>query len=468
MGTELWSSSAKELATRIASREVSSREVVEAHLARIEQVNEHLNALTVIMAEAAIDLADAADAATSAGEELGPLHGVPFTIKENLDVAGGATTQGMPAMADALVAVDAPVVERMRAAGAVPLARTNLPEMGLRISTNNPLRGLTRNPWHPELTAGGSSGGEASALASGMSPIGLGNDLGGSLRNPAYCCGITALKPTSPGRIPLASSLPPEDPPLGIQLMATDGPMARRVADLRLGLEVLSGWHPRDPRSVTAPLEAPPAARRAAIVTEIPGAMLDDELVVAVRLAGEALADAGYEVGETGPPELDRCHEMWARVLTPDIAIMLGELEPIMTPPAVALLRHLLDWYPPDEVPAALVHMERARLGRAWSAFLADHPVVVMPVWTGPPFEHDADIAGPDGARLTLDMLRPITVGNLLGIPSVAVPTGVSDGLPRGVQVYAERWAEQRCLDAAEAIEAAVGVITPIDPVTST
>jgi len=466
VGTELWNSSAKELAARIVSREVSSREVVEAHLARIEKVNGQLNALTVIMAESAIAQAGAADAAVSAGEQLGPLHGVPFTIKENLDLAGGATTQGMPAMAEAVAPLDAPVVERMRAAGAVPLARTNLPEMGLRISTNNPLRGLTRNPWHPELTAGGSSGGEASALASGMSPIGLGNDLGGSLRNPAYCCGITALKPTSPGRVPLASSLPPEDPPLGIQLMATDGPMARTVADLRLGLEVLAGWHPRDPRSVTAPLEAPPAPRRAAVVTAIGDATLDAEVVAAVRRAGDALADAGYEISEDPPPELERCHEMWARVLSPDIAIMLAQLEPMMTAPAVALLGHLLDWYPPDEVPAPLVHIERARLGRAWSEFLADHPVVVMPVWTAAPFAHDADIAGADGAQLTLDMLRPITVGNLLGLPSVAVPTGVSDGLPRGVQVYAERWAEQRCLDAAEVIEAAVGVITPIDPVT--
>jgi amidase len=362
--------------------------------------------------------------------------------------------------------VDAVVVERMKAAGAIALARTNLPEMGLRISTNNPLRGLTRNPWHPELTAGGSSGGEAAALATGMTPIGLGTDLGGSLRNPAYCCGVTSLKPTSPGRIPLTSSLPPLDPPIGIQLMATDGPMARRVADLRVGLQVLAGWHPRDPRSVTAPLEAPDAPRRAALVTQIEGAQLDPAVVAAVRKAGDALQDAGYEVTEAQPPELARVHEIWARVLSPDVALMLGELTPIMSEGALGILHGLLERYPPDEVPAAFVFAERARLGRAWSEFLAELPVIVSPVWSGPPFAHDADLDAEAGRDLTLDLLRPITAGNLLGIPSVAVPVGVEGGLPRGVQVYAERWCEQRCLDAAEAIERELGCVTPIDPVT--
>jgi amidase len=466
MGDELWSRSASELAAMIRAGEVKSREVVEAHLARIDAVNGALNAVTVTLADTALGAADEADAAVASGGELGPLHGVPFTIKENLDVAGSATTQGVPAMAEAVPPVDAVVVERMKAAGAIALARTNLPEMGLRISTNNPLRGLTRNPWHPELTAGGSSGGEAAALATGMTPIGLGNDLGGSLRNPAYCCGVTSLKPTSPGRIPLTSSLPPLDPPIGIQLMATDGPMARRVADLRVGLQVLAGWHPRDPRSVTAPLEAPDAPRRAALVTQIEGAQLDPAVVAAVRKAGDALRDAGYEVTEAQPPELARVHEIWARVLSPDVALMLGELTPIMSEGALGILHGLLERYPPDEVPAAFVFAERARLGRAWSEFLAELPVIVSPVWSGPPFAHDADLDAEAGRDLTLDLLRPITAGNLLGIPSVAVPVGVEGGLPRGVQVYAERWCEQRCLDAAEAIERELGCVTPIDPVT--
>ena len=191
MVEDLWKRTANDLAQMIAAGEASSLEVVDAHLDRIGEVNGWLNAVTRILAEEARTAAIDADAAVAAGEELGPLHGVPCTVKENVDVSGTATTQGLPAFAELIAPTDAPLVERLRGAGAIPIGRTNLPELGLRVSTDNPLHGLTRNPWHPDRTAGGSSGGEGSAIASGMSPLGLGNDIGGSVRNPAFCCGIT-------------------------------------------------------------------------------------------------------------------------------------------------------------------------------------------------------------------------------------------------------------------------------------
>ena len=247
--SELWQKTATELGAIIHNKEASSREVVQAHLERIEQVNPKLNAITVILAETALDAADRADRCESAG----PLHGVPFTIKENIDCVGSATTSGVTAYAEAMPSLDAPTVDRLKNAGAIPLARTNLPELGLRITTDNPLRGRTLNPWDESRTAGGSSGGEACAIASGMSPLGLGNDIGGSVRNPAFCCGITSLKPTA-RRIPQASSIPPTEMGLAGQLMAVEGPMARSVADVRLAYETTSGRHPRDPISVDAPL----------------------------------------------------------------------------------------------------------------------------------------------------------------------------------------------------------------------
>src|SRR4051794_1879264 len=267
MTEELWRRGAVELAGMIAEGSVSAREVVDAHLERIEAVNPHLNAITVVLAEEARAAADAAD---SNPESLGPLHGVPFTVKENIDVAGTATTSGIPALAEAIAPIDAPQVERMRAAGAIPIGRTNLPDFGLRIHTDSSLRGLTRNPWDPGVTAGGSSGGEASALASGMSPLGLGNDVGGSLRNPAHCCGIASIKPTA-GRVPHATVIPPEDWGPAMQAMCVEGVMARHVEDVRLGLRLVNGADPRDPQSVPVPLDQPAVAKRVAVVPEPPG-----------------------------------------------------------------------------------------------------------------------------------------------------------------------------------------------------
>ena len=460
MTTELWQHSASSLAGLIKKREVSSREVVEAHLARIDEVNSSLNAVTVVLAETALAAADAADRTDPAG----PLHGVPFTIKENIDCVGSATTEGVPLRVDAMPGMDAPVVERMKAAGGIPLARTNLPEMGLRISTDNPLRGLTRNPWHAELTAGGSSGGEASALAAGMTPLGLGNDIGGSLRNPAFCCGITSLKP-SQGRVPHATCIPPMDGGIAFQVMAVQGPMARHVEDVRLAYTVLSGRHVRDPESVDAPLQGPACEKRAALVSELPGFDLPESTRVAVRRAGEALAEQGFEVVEAQPPELEKVHEIWALLLSMDFEPMLPELGQLMSEGPIEALRLFFERFPSSSVRLPDVHAERRRLSRLWSEFFQGFPIVVCPTWTDRQFPHGADLNGEAGAELVSNTLRFITPANVLGLPAAAVPTGLHEDLPTGVQVYANRWRDDLVLEGAEVIESALGQITPIDPV---
>src|SRR5208282_511998 len=249
---DLWRQSAGELARRIASKQVTSAEVVEAHLGRIAAVNPRVNAIVKVLATEARTAAIEADRKVASGARLGPLHGVPFTVKESIDVAGLPTTWGVPALANALAPLDAPVVERMRAAGGIPIARTNLPDMALRVHTDSSLYGLTRNPWNARRTAGGSSGGEAVALAVGMSPIGLGNDIGGSLRSPASACGIATIRPSA-GRVPDAGFVPAEDRLLAVQLMSVQGPMARCVADVRLGLQIIMGAHPRDGWSIDVP-----------------------------------------------------------------------------------------------------------------------------------------------------------------------------------------------------------------------
>lgn len=461
MTEELWRRSATELAALIRNRDVSSREVVQAHLDRIEAVNPRVNAITRVLADSALAGADKADST----EVKGPLHGVPFTIKENIDCLGSPTTLGVPAFAGAMPTQDAPSVERLKLAGAIPLARTNLPEFGLRIHTDNPLHGLTHNPWDQHRTAGGSSGGEGSALATGMSPLGLGNDIGGSLRNPAFCCGVTSIKATT-GRIPWAYSIPPIQQSIAYSLMVAEGPMARSVKDIRLTLSLLAGRDYRDPMSVTAPLQGPPVAnKRVALVTEIEGITMPDAFVGAIRKAGDILSSAGWTIEECQPPELGRVNEIWGYLLASDIEAAAPVISQIMSQEAVGMLEQLISTYPSSAMTNALIHQERDRLCRAWSAFNQRYPLIIGPVWTDIPFLHDADLDLVHGVTTTLNQLKFITPGNLLGIPAIPVPMGVHEGLPLAVQVYADRWREDLCLDAAELLEAEMGLICPIDPV---
>lgn len=457
---ELCTLGATELARRIRAGEASSQEVVEAHLARIDEVNGYVNAVTVTLADTARAAAAAADAAPAEARS-GALHGVPFTIKENIDCVGSPTTNGVPALANALPEADAPVVARMKAAGAIPLGRTNLPEMGARLDTDNPLRGRTRNPWHGGLTPGGSSGGEAAALAVGMTPFGLGNDIGGSLRNPAYCCGIAALKPTV-GRVPYVTGLGPE---LGFAAhLVTEGPMARTVADLRAGLAILAGRHIDDPLSVDAPLEGPrPPAPRAALVKEIPGHTLPAATVAAIERAGRILAGQGWQVVEAQAPELDRVNDIWGKALTVgDFSDMKAVVRPALYDFLESMRRH----FDGGAVANDLIHSERRRLRRLWSHFLTEHTVAIGPTWACLPWPIDSDLApGAAGLRTFIDTVPFITPGNVLGLPAVALPMGVDGGLACGIQIYADLYREDLCLHAAELIEAQVDAPTPIDPV---
>jgi amidase len=463
--TELWQESAAGLAAMIASKEVSSVEVVEAHLARIDKVNPHLNAITRVLADDALAAAKAADAAVSAGAPLGPLHGVPLTVKQNIDLAGCATDHGVPAFAGAISPVDAPVVERMKAAGAIPIGRTNCPDMALRVHTDSSLHGLTRNPWDPSRTAGGSSGGEASALASGMAPIGLGNDIGGSLRNPATCCGIASLKPSA-GMVPEFAYGPMADGPASFQLMPVEGPMARRVADVRLGLQILAGRDRRDPYSLPVPLQSPAVEGRrlrVAVLAEPPAGSTDPRVAERVRAAAEALADAGYELTEAVPPRFDDVTATWFAFIGEDIRTMSPLISPIMSEDANAFLGALLDSAPPLDLGGyTQVLMTRQSLMRDWAMWFADTDLVLTPTWTQLPFEHGWDVTHP---AETIELMRCVMPANLLGLPSACVPAGLVEGLPVGVLLTGDRFADDKTLAAAEVVEAALGLATPIEPV---
>jgi amidase len=464
--TELWRMSATDLAQAIRSKQASSQEVIEAHLRRIEAVNPSINAVTVVLAEQALQAAKAADRAVAAGGELPRLHGVPFTVKGNIDLTGTPTTQGAKALTGAYPTLDAPVVERLKAAGAIPIGRSNLPTFALRWHTDSELHGPTMNPWDRSRTAGASSAGEAAALATGMSPLGLGNDGLGSLRHPAQCCGITALKPTL-GRIPHASAIEPADAPIGVQLTDVQGPLARRVADLRAALEVLAGPSWRDPWSVPAPLRGPQPAKplRVALVVDPAGQGTAKQVQGGVRKAARALEDAGYAVQEVQPPSIETAAKILLDMLnTPDIRAM-WQLGSHMMPADTR--RFLSAFYEvagdPDPVTTMQSFATRQTLLRAWGQFQQTHPLIVAPICTDVPFEAGTDL---DEGRVaqTIRSMRMAMAVNALGLPAVALPVGVADGLPQAVQVIGPRYREDLCLDAAAALEDRVGIITPIDP----
>jgi amidase len=459
--------SATELAEAIRTRQASSVEVVEAHLRRIEAVNPSVNAVVIVLGEQALEAAKAADRAAAAGGNVPPFRGVPFTIKDIIDVAGTPTTQGFKALAQAYPTRDASVVERMKAAGAIPIGRTNLPSGAIRWHCDSELWGATINPWDRTRTPGASSAGEAAAIATGMSPLGLGSDGLGSLRHPAQCCGIAALKPTL-GRIPQATSIEPEYATIGMQLTGVAGPLARRVADLRAAFGVLAGPTWRDPWTVPVPLHGPelPKPVRVALVVDPAGQGTAERVQEGVRKAAAALADAGYEIDEIEPPSIEvAATTLLVMLATPGIRQGWQEFMSPLAP--VDTQRFMAAFFDaagdPDVTAAEQSFMTRQALLRAWGEFQQEHPLIVAPICTDPPFEAGTDL---DEGRVAeaIRTMRMAMAVNALGLPAVAVPVGIGDGLPQAVQVIGPRYREDLCLDAAAAIEDRLGPITPIDP----
>lgn len=467
MERELWRWDAVELAAAIRIRKISSREVVTSVLGRLDGVNPALNAVTVLLADQALAAADRADAAVRRGEPLGPLHGVPVTIKENVDQIDATTANGVVAFKDLVAQSDSPPVASWKRAGAVIVGRTNTPAFSLRWHTDNELRGRTFNPWARDLTPGGSSGGAVAALATGIAPLAHGNDLGGSIRYPAYCCGVAGIRPTL-GRVAAYNQTAPEERPLAHQLMSVQGPMARRVRDVRLGLTAMAARDPRDPWWVPAPLEGPPVERPIRVaLTADPGTQgVHPDVAAAVRCAGAALAGAGYAVEEMDPPDVGAVARCWA-------ALVINEMRHVTLPyirkwggtdlnRCVDLLLELTPDVDLDAYVKALA--ERTKHVRDWMLFLDRYPLVVGPVSTEPPFLVGFDTI--DAAR-TAEVLRAqrlLVAVNLLGLPAVSVPTGAARGVPLGVQVIGSRYREDLCLAAAEVIEAQHEPPTPIDP----
>jgi Asp-tRNA(Asn)/Glu-tRNA(Gln) amidotransferase A subunit family amidase len=464
--TDLCSSSAAEIAAQIRRRKISPREVTQAHLTRIDRLNPKLNALTHIDHAGAAKAAEAAEAAVMRGSPLGPLHGVPLTVKSSIDVAGWSCEAGTRLRAGHVPPSDAPLVARLKSAGAIILGNTNTPELLMAYETDNLLYGRTNNPWDLERTPGGSSGGEAAAIAAGLSAGGVGSDGGGSIRIPAHFSGICGLKPT-PGRIPATGHFPPSIGPFA--LIGVVGPMARRIKDLELLFRVMEG--PDEGDVCSAPILGRHRSLSQAEIRKIRFGWFDDDGLIPVtqetrkilhNVVG-ALAGDGFQGRPFRPPKLDRVRELWWNIFGHVGSLLLQRLFAGRGAEASPLMKEFLAVVAAetpltrDAMLDTLIERDELRLDLI--SKMRDVPVLLCPVCSVPAFRH-GERAWMIGGREVgyLDAMSYTQWFNILGNPSAVVPAGSStEGLPIGIQVVGRPYEEDTVLAVAAVIEEICG-----------
>lgn len=452
--------SARAIAAQIRKKKISPVEVARLHLDRIERLNPGLNAFVDWKPEAVLAQARAAEKAIVQGEEVGLLHGVPLSIKSSIDVASHRCEAGTRLRAGYIAAEDAPLVARLRAAGAVILGVTNAPELLMAWETDNLLYGRTNNPWDLTRTAGGSSGGEAAAIAAGLSAGGVGSDGGGSIREPAHFCGICGLKP-SPGRIPSTGHFPKSGGPFA--LLGVVGPMARTVGDLQVLFEAMAGADDGDPYSAPVDLRQ---VQENTIRDVTIGSFEDDgrtqvtqETRLAVKRAASLLSNAGFRVDPFCPEGLEEAREFWWKFFGTAGAMILGPMlrghESELSP----ILREFSSWtsaeaaHSGDSLLATWLGRDdvRERILRQ----MRKYPVLICPTASIPAFRHGEREWLVEGKTVKyLDAWSYCEWFNLLGFPAVVVPMGRSkEGLPIGVQIVGRPWEEELILAIAAALE---------------
>jgi len=456
---EITAQSVWQLSDQIGRHVLSPVEVVEAYLRRIDQLNPSLNAI-VTLAPDVIEKAREAESAVTRGDTLGPLHGVPVTIKDTIETAGLRTTSGSALRAEFIPLHDAPAVARLKAAGAIILGKTNTAEMAMDYITDNPVFGRANNPYDPLLTTGGSSGGEAAAIAACLSPGGIGSDLAGSIRIPSHFCGIAGLKPTV-GRVPGGGQFPSSDGPYS--LGASIGPMARSINDLHLMFNVLAGIA-TSTSSANAFEERRASMKgwRVARYVDDGVSPVTEETQQAVEAAAAALAGAGLVIEETRPPGIERGHDLWLKLFSRASVVQLRNVYAGQEEKAGEFVRWRLataDNNPPSTLDDYISSwLERDRLRATLVQWMEETSLIVAPVGATPAFPHDAHKVTV-GDR-TLNTFRAFSYSqtfNVFDLPAVTIPVSrTRAGLPIGVQIVGRPFEEETVLAAATIIEEAL------------
>ncbi len=462
--SKIWQLSATELTTLTRNGDLSAEDAVASSLSRMNAVNPDLNAVVEDLSQQALQRACALDQARAAGKPTGLLHGVPVTIKINVDQKGHATTNGVVALKDVIAPDDAPVVSNLQNAGAIVIGRTNTPEFSFRADTDNPLYGRTHNPWGRHISAGGSSGGAGAAVMAGIGALAHGNDIGGSLRFPAAANGAVTVKPGL-GRVPAWNPSQTAERGILAQSMSVQGLITRRAADLSLSMPSLIAPDPRDPFHVPLPWrgEALDAPIKVAFTKNTFGYALHTEVEKALDTARDALVDAGYLVDEIEPPDVFECGRIGYRTLMGEVLTLLkSDIQAAGSQTIQDIFEVYFQEFPPI-VETELLRMlaKRSHYAREWSLFLEDYPLVLSPFLPQPFFKPDRDTEGAEGVHEVLGCAVYSYAMNFLGLPAACVPARLAD-LPNGlqpinVQIAARRWREDLAVDAAAAIEARVG-----------
>jgi Asp-tRNA(Asn)/Glu-tRNA(Gln) amidotransferase A subunit family amidase len=465
---ELVHLAAWQMASRIRDRAINATDLIEAHLRQIERWNPKLNAFVCVDEERARVQAQKADEAVRDGSPLGPLHGVPVTIKSSIDVAGLLCEAGTKIRRGFIAQSDAPLVSRLKNAGAIVLGNTTVPEFLMAWETHSGLYERTNSPWNLERTPGGSSGGEAAAIAAGCSAGGIGSDGGGSIRVPAHFSGICGLKPT-PGRIPATGHFPPSAGPFS--LIGVVGPMTRTVRDLQLMFEVLAGPDNGDPNA--APVALRPLNTASLLQTRI-GYFEDDgrtpvtaETRRAVRQAAGILSNAGFPVEPFRPDGLEEARQMWRVLFVDAAAMVLRDIYKGREADMYSIVREIIQYAAGDPpLTGELLFQTLAARDMLRARFLNQmerYPILLCPVFALPAFRHGELSWSIDGQRVEyLDASSYSQWFNLLGNPGAVVPMERSaEGLPIGVQIVGRPWDEERVLAIAEIVERGGGWTPP-------
>src|SRR3954453_2719697 len=461
---DLWRLSATEMAALIRAKKVSAKEAATAALARLDAVNPRINAVVDHRPEDVLAQAAAVDGAIGRGEDPGPLGGVPVTVKVNIDQQGFVTTNGLKLQRDAVAKSNNPVIDNLRKSGAVILGRTNCPAFSYRWFTTNLIHGDPKNPRDPGIPPGGSSGGAGAAVAAGIGHIAHGTDIAGSIRYPAYACGVHGLRPTV-GRIAAFNASLPERT-IGAQISAVSGPLARTIGDLRIALRAMSGKDARDPWWVPAPLEGPPMPKRAALCLQPDGLATAAEVKAAVADAGKRLERAGWVVEEVETPPLREAADLQTKLWLGDgYESQLAAAEREGDPGALACLRgNRSKVFPFDATAFSKALTRRATLTREWLQFFETYSVVLMPVSGELPFPDGLDLRDEASFARVWQAQVPQIAIPFLGLPALTVSTALVGRIPVGVQVVSGRFREDLCLLAGEAIEAGGTPSAPVDP----